>query len=105
MTYYKSKFTGRIIASNFARCLDYVYGRETVDDMIAGGDLIILEDPSVEECIRNGGGSVAVVRYMELNPDVSWNDASQMIRQMKKDMDAQKRYNNRYSEYQTQDDE
>lgn len=102
MTYYKSKFTGRIIASNFARCLDYVYGRETVNDMIAEGDLIILDDPSVEDCIRNGGGSVAVVRYMELNPDVTWNDASQMIRQMKKDMDAQKRYNNRFYDYQNQ---
>ena len=77
MTYYRSKFTNRIIASNFARCLDYVYGRETVEDMIEAGDLIVEEAPTVEDCIKNGGGSVAVVRYMELNPDVTWNDASQ----------------------------
>lgn len=96
MTYYRSKFTNRIIASNFARCLDYVYGRNTIEDMIEDGDLIVEEAPSVEDCIKNGGGSVAVVRYMELNPDVSWNDASQEIRRLKKELDAQKRYNHRY---------
>lgn len=95
MNYYQSKFTNRIIASNFARCLNYVYGNDTIDDMIERGELIVLDEPTLEECIRHGGGSVAVVRYMELNPDSNWDEASQEVRRIKKEIFKENRANYR----------
>lgn len=84
MEYYKSKFTNKIVASNYARCLNYVYGRDTIDRMLARGDLEVVENPSVEELVNYGGGSVAVIRYRELHPDVSWDKAVEAVRDIKK---------------------
>lgn len=84
MEYYKSKFTNKIIAANYARCLNYVYGRDTIDRMLARGDLEVVINPSVEELVQHGGGSVAVIRYRELHPDASWDEAATAVRDIKK---------------------
>ena len=84
MNYFKSKYTNKIIAGNFARCLNYVYGENTISRLIESGGLIEIESPTVEECIMNGGGSVAVVRYRELNPDASWEYASMEVQRIRK---------------------
>lgn len=84
MEYYKSKFTGKIVAANYARCLNYVYGRDCIDRLLARGDLEVVIEPTVEELVQYGGGSVAVLRYRELHPEVSWEEASTIVRDIKK---------------------
>lgn len=86
MNYYKSKYTNKIIAGNFARCINYVYGEGTIEKLIESGGLVEIEAPTVEECVAHGGGAVAVVRYRQLNPDSSWDDASKEIRRIKKEL-------------------
>ena len=60
--YYQSAITKKIVAENFAKCLDYVYGRGEVEKLIEEKTLIPIEEPSVEDCLRFGSGSVAVIR-------------------------------------------
>lgn len=84
MNYFKSKYTNKIIAGNFARCLNYVYGEDTISRLIESGGLVEIEAPTVEECIMHGGGSVAVVRYRELYPDASWEYASMEVQRIRK---------------------
>lgn len=82
--YYRSTYTNKIVADNFVKCIDYVYGRGTIDMLIAEKVLIPLENPTIDECIIHGSGSVAVVRYRELHPDTSWSDASKEVRRLSK---------------------
>ena len=82
--YYQSAITKKIVAENFAKCLDYVYGRGEVEKLIEEKTLIPIEEPSVEDCLRFGSGSVAVIRYRELNPDTSWAEASKAVRHISK---------------------
>lgn len=84
--YYQSAITNKIIAENFAKCLDYVYGRGEVENLIEDGKLKVIEEPSIEECLKCGSGSVAVLRYRELNPDATWEEASKAVRKISKQM-------------------
>lgn len=86
MRYFKSKFTGKILSENFAKCLDYTYGRNTINELIEDGVLIEIVDPSLEECILHGSGSLGVVRYRELNPEASWTEASKQVRYLRKNL-------------------
>lgn len=82
--YYYSNITDKIVANNFIKCVDYVFGAGTVTKMVEAGHLTELKNPTIEECIANGSGSVAVVRYREINPDCSWEEASKCVREIRK---------------------
>lgn len=90
--YYYSNITNKIVASNFIKCVDYVFGSGTVTKMVDAGHLTELHDPSIEECITNGSGSVAVVRYRELNPNYSWEEASKCVHEIRKRIKEGKKF-------------
>lgn len=86
MQYYRSTITNLIVSANFVKSLDYVYGKGTVENLIGDGTLEEVVEPSVIDCIRHGSGSVAVLRYREIHPETSWDEASSEIRKMKRDI-------------------
>lgn len=86
MNYYRSEQTNLIVSGNFIKALDYVHGKGTVNKLIEDGVLKEIEDPSVEDCILHGSGSVAVLRYRELHPDISWDDARIEVRKIQKEI-------------------
>lgn len=91
MQYYRSSITGLIVSDNFSKSLAYIFGPNAVQKYVEDGVLIPIEAPTVNECIRHGSGSVAVVRYRELNPDCSWPEASEAVRKIKIAMKQQRK--------------
>jgi len=63
--YYRSKITNAIM--NHPYQLDYIYGRGIIDVLIDTGLLEEVPEPTVEECIRNGGKLIGVIRYREIH--------------------------------------
>lgn len=84
MKYYKSIHTGKIVTYKFVKGIDYVSGKGTIDQMIENGALIEVKNPTIEECIKNGAGMVAVVRYRELHPSVDWETAMKKVKNFNK---------------------
>lgn len=86
MQYYRSKITNLIVSGNYAKALNYVYGKNTIEKLVEEHTLEEIKEPSVIDCVRYGSGSVAVVRYRELHPEASWDEASAEIRKIRKDI-------------------
>ena len=45
-----------------------------------------VEDPSLEECIRNGNDGVAIIRFRELNKEATFEEARTAIRDLRKEL-------------------
>lgn len=86
MQYYLATKTDKIVSHNFTKSVEYIYGKGTVENLVEEGILTPIDAPSIEDCILYGSGSVAVVRYMEQNPGVTWSDASHAIWEMKAEL-------------------
>lgn len=84
--YYRSSITNKIVSEKFTKSLNYIYGLGTVEKLVEEGTLIPIDEPTIIDCIKDGGGSVATVRYMEINPDADWATASKEVRKIRKDM-------------------
>lgn len=67
MEYYRSTATGKILADASLRIINDVFGDETVSNMISDGLLVLVENPSVIECVRSGNISSAFTRYREIH--------------------------------------
>lgn len=83
MQYYRSNITGLIVSDNFAKALEYIHGDGALNRYIQSGMLVPIDPPTVVDCIKHGSGSVAVVRYRELNPGNSWQKASEEVYKLK----------------------
>ena len=67
MKYYRSTATGKILTDTSLRIINDVFGDETISKMISDGLLVIVEDPSVIECINSGNMLSAFSRYCEIH--------------------------------------
>lgn len=89
MNYYRSKITGKIITDKALRNLYDIYGEadgNVVDWYIKKEVIEPVEDPSLEECIRYGNDGVAVIRFRELNEEVSFEDAKKAVRDLRREL-------------------
>lgn len=89
MTYYRSKTTKKIVTEKVINSLYDIYGRgagNMVDEHILKELVEIVEDPSLDECLRHGNEGVAIVRFRELNPEISFEDAKKAIRDLKREL-------------------
>lgn len=85
MNYYRSKLTGKIFTESFLQ----TFGDVAKDDR--GMHIIVdvvepIESPSVIDCIRHNSWNVAVLRYRELHPESSWDEACKAVGVIKKDI-------------------
>lgn len=85
MKYYRSKITKKIVSEKLVRSLRDIYGKEQLEEKTKE-ILELVEDPTVEECLRNGSEGVAILRYRELNDQVSFEDAKEYIQNLRKEL-------------------
>ena len=85
MKYYRSRYTGKIFTEKFAKLIDDVYGPGSFEYDISIGNLVLIEPPTLSECIKNGNESLAIYRYREMYPGTSWEDARKAVVKFKKD--------------------
>lgn len=87
MDYYRSKFTGKIVSGNATRIVEDIYGQDSFATMVIFNDALErIDPPSVIDCINQGDIVLAVYRYRELNPDLSWDEAYEKVIETKKAM-------------------
>lgn len=89
MLYYRSKITGKIITDKTIRNFYDIYGKgsgNVVDSYILKEVVEKVEDPSLEECIRNGNDGVAIIRFRELNKEATFEEARTAIRDLRKEL-------------------
>lgn len=86
MIYYKSILTGKYVSENFVKRLEDIYGDDIYHSHLLCSILIPSKSPTVEECIESNSINVAVIRYREIHPEYSWDEAYKHIKKIKKDM-------------------
>lgn len=87
MDYYRSKFTGKIVSGNATRIIEDIYGQDSFATMVIFNDALVqIDPPSVIDCIDQGDIVLAVYRYRELNPDLSWDESYEKVIGMKRTM-------------------
>ena len=66
-SYYKSKATGYVFAGTYLYCLNDIFGGNFVNQLIANGDIVECEPPTVIELIKSNNTIHAVRRYWEIH--------------------------------------
>ena len=85
MNYYQSSITKKIMAENFLKAIDQIYGEGRLMSLIEEGTLVQIKAPTVEECIYYGSNNVAILRYQELH-ETDWNESSKAVKKLRKKM-------------------
>lgn len=85
MKYYRSKITNKIVSEKLIRGLQDIYGKEQLEEKTKEV-LDLVENPTVEDCLRNGSEGVAILRYRELNGDASFEDAKAYVQSLRKEL-------------------
>lgn len=87
MQYYRSKVSGKYFTENFLNLFD---PRNDISEDASPHKVLVdvmepVESPSVIDCLRGNSWNVAVLRYRELHPDCSWDEACKAVTEIKKD--------------------
>ena len=85
MEYYRSSATGKILCESSLRVLNDLFGEDTIPSMITDGLLVIVENPSVVDCIRSGNMISAFARYREIH-DCSAEEAKKAVHAIRADI-------------------
>lgn len=91
MNYFRSRITGKIITEKNLRSLYDIYGKgegNVVDSYIMKEIVEPIDPPCFEDCLHSGNDGVAIVRFRELNPESSFEEAKKAI------MDLRREFNN-----------
>lgn len=89
MNYYRSKITGMIITEKTIRNLYDIYGKapgNVVDVHIMNEVLEVVNDPSLEDCIRYGNDGVAIIRFRELNENATFEEAKSAVKGLRQEL-------------------
>lgn len=82
MNYYRSTITGKFVSGNMLPHIADIFGySHTIEEV-----LIPVEPPSIVDCILQDSMNVGILRYRELNPERSWDEAYKMVKQIRKDV-------------------
>lgn len=86
MEYFRSTITGKIVTGNFVDKMADIYGDDLLGKYIIDKILVHIDPPDVIDCLKYDSISVAVVRYQEIHPEVTWDEAWKMVKKIQKDI-------------------
>lgn len=88
MKFYRSTITGKIVSEKAIRDLHDIYGNgpgNCVDEHILKENILIeISEPSIVDCLDCGNDGIAILRYRELHPDVSFEVAKNEVKKIRK---------------------
>lgn len=99
MIYYKSILTGKYVSENFVKRLKDIYGDDIFQSYLLCSILDPISPPTVEECIKSNSINVAVIRYREIHPECSWDEAYKHVKKIKRDMFRKQTVNKKEGEH------
>lgn len=94
MKYYRSTATGKILTDVSIRIVNDVFGDETTSKMISDGLLVVVETPSVVDCVCSGNMVSAFARYREIH-NCSMEEAKKAVYTVRADITKSKHIHNR----------
>ena len=67
MEYFRSTITGKIVTNRDIWSANDIFGKDALEELLANGTLVPVEEPSVIDCIKSGGMPAACARYCEIH--------------------------------------